>query len=461
MNTDARMGDNNAREFQFLACSGATSPQILANQVPQIQDGVQVITVTAGGNDAGFANVLKKCIYPVFGKSNLLCDQALSEVDAVIRSPEFRENIKSLIAGALAKLGTDGRLYYVGYAPFFDAESTQCNEVSWSVADLDRLVGGGSAKLSTSIRSQINVLVSRTNAILDELIQASGDNVVFVDYSGWVSQVGGRFCEEGVKEPYANSPDLFFYEWGTVDPWQETVDGRISARSPEQLITPSNSTFGGQILSEIDDAQTTDPELKIRDIFSEDTSETKVMLPDDPAKRETILMESIKRVFHPTLFGHTLIANLVFYHMGAQRAGMLQKPVTPMLGKLLPSTCSVPDDQPGSIIAQVVDCKSAGDVPRDAWFDIDTGHQARDNFCKVVASKASHNIADAHGEYDSMTVSEDFPYVSSQPMATWIGMWVQNAGCQRPTLYPSEEVCRVMLDAIMDQCKLRSHLHWY
>lgn len=217
MNTDARMGVNNAREFQFLACSGATSPQILANQVPQIKDGVQVITVTAGGNDAGFANVLLKCIYPVFGKSIPLCDRALSDAGDVIRSTVFKENVKSLISGALAKLGADGRLYYVGYAPFFDTQSTQCNEVSWSTADLDRLVGSSSAKLSTSIRQQINVLVSQANAILDELSQASGDNVVFVDYSGWVSQVGGRFCEEGIKESYGNNPDLFFYEWGTVD----------------------------------------------------------------------------------------------------------------------------------------------------------------------------------------------------------------------------------------------------
>lgn len=129
INNDERMG-NTSRDFQFLACSGATSPEILENQVSQINEGVQVITVTAGGNDAGFADVLKACIFAWNYFTD--CQLALGNADDIIASGEFNSSITSLLSAMIPKLGDNGRIYYVGYAPFFDAESTQCNDVSWS-----------------------------------------------------------------------------------------------------------------------------------------------------------------------------------------------------------------------------------------------------------------------------------------------------------------------------------------
>lgn len=51
MNSDARLGGAENHTFQYLACSGATSPGILTNQVSQL-DSPQMVTVSAGGNDA-------------------------------------------------------------------------------------------------------------------------------------------------------------------------------------------------------------------------------------------------------------------------------------------------------------------------------------------------------------------------------------------------------------------------
>lgn len=47
-----------------------------------------------------------------------------------------------------------------------------------------------------------------------------------------------------------------------------------------------------------------------------------------------------------------------------------------------------------------------------------------------------------------------YPYRMSGPGNTWLEVWVQNAGCRRPTLYARESVCRVTIDAIVNQCKL-------
>lgn len=54
-----------------------------------------------------------------------------------------------------------------------------------------------------------------------------------------------------------------------------------------------------------------------------------------------------------------------------------------------------------------------------------------------------------------MIVSDRLPYLSFEPIGIWIEIWVQDVGCERPMLYPSKEVFRTMLHAIMDQCMLQ------
>jgi lysophospholipase L1-like esterase len=52
-----------AEEYQFLACSGAVSADMIEKQVPQLQGKYDLISVSAGGNDVGFSDVLKACLF--------------------------------------------------------------------------------------------------------------------------------------------------------------------------------------------------------------------------------------------------------------------------------------------------------------------------------------------------------------------------------------------------------------
>lgn len=45
----------------FVACSGATSADVLANQLGALSSGTGLVTVTVGGNDIGFADVMRVC----------------------------------------------------------------------------------------------------------------------------------------------------------------------------------------------------------------------------------------------------------------------------------------------------------------------------------------------------------------------------------------------------------------
>ncbi len=57
INADWRMGDPSTRKFTNLACSGALTPAI-QSQAEKLSGGQQLITISAGGNDAGLVTVL-------------------------------------------------------------------------------------------------------------------------------------------------------------------------------------------------------------------------------------------------------------------------------------------------------------------------------------------------------------------------------------------------------------------
>lgn len=54
--------------FVEASCSGDTTTELLANQVPQVTADTTLVTVQVGGNDVGFVDVLKNCILTIDDK---------------------------------------------------------------------------------------------------------------------------------------------------------------------------------------------------------------------------------------------------------------------------------------------------------------------------------------------------------------------------------------------------------
>jgi lysophospholipase L1-like esterase len=48
----------------FVACSGAKTGDVLANQVQSLSTSTNIVTITIGGNDAGFSDVITQCALP-------------------------------------------------------------------------------------------------------------------------------------------------------------------------------------------------------------------------------------------------------------------------------------------------------------------------------------------------------------------------------------------------------------
>jgi len=51
-------------ELQHVACSGAKIPDVEANQLSALSDATTLVTISIGGNDAGFSSVITKCAEP-------------------------------------------------------------------------------------------------------------------------------------------------------------------------------------------------------------------------------------------------------------------------------------------------------------------------------------------------------------------------------------------------------------
>jgi lysophospholipase L1-like esterase len=70
-------------DLVFAACSGATTANVLSSQVNSLTAGTNWVTITIGGNDAGFSNVITQCALPSW-LSN--CDGAINTAQSFINN---------------------------------------------------------------------------------------------------------------------------------------------------------------------------------------------------------------------------------------------------------------------------------------------------------------------------------------------------------------------------------------
>ena len=53
---------NSPASFEFVACSGATTEEVSANQLGALDAETSLVTITVGGNDIGFTDVIQDCL---------------------------------------------------------------------------------------------------------------------------------------------------------------------------------------------------------------------------------------------------------------------------------------------------------------------------------------------------------------------------------------------------------------
>jgi lysophospholipase L1-like esterase len=112
----------------FAACSGATTTDVLNNQVSSLTSGTALVTITIGGNDAGFSSVITECAKPAWMSD---CAGKVTTAQNFIRNtlPGRLNNVYSQIKSR----SPNARVLVLDYPRLFNGED--CNALTWFSPD--------------------------------------------------------------------------------------------------------------------------------------------------------------------------------------------------------------------------------------------------------------------------------------------------------------------------------------
>jgi len=110
--------------LNFRACSGAKVSDVTNTQLSALGSGTAYVTISVGGNDAGFTSVITTCAQPGW-LSN--CGGAVSKANAYITNT-LPGSLATLYSSIRAK-APNARVVVVGYPRLFNGED--CNALTW------------------------------------------------------------------------------------------------------------------------------------------------------------------------------------------------------------------------------------------------------------------------------------------------------------------------------------------
>ncbi|MEV1147320.1 SGNH/GDSL hydrolase family protein [Micromonospora sp. NPDC049799] len=105
---------NAVTSFKFPACGGAVTADVINNQVSALSTSTTLVTVTIGGNDAGFADVITSCR---FGSTSS-CTSAVNEAKA-FATGTLPGRLDATYA-AIRNRAPNARLIVLGYPRLFE-----------------------------------------------------------------------------------------------------------------------------------------------------------------------------------------------------------------------------------------------------------------------------------------------------------------------------------------------------
>lgn len=119
--------------LNLRACSGAVVSDVAATQLSVLNGSTSYVTISVGGNDAGFADVLTECAQPGWMSD---CDAAINTAQSFIKTT-LPNRLNSLYTSIRAK-APNAKVVVVGYPRIFNGED--CNVLTFfSPAEETRL----------------------------------------------------------------------------------------------------------------------------------------------------------------------------------------------------------------------------------------------------------------------------------------------------------------------------------
>jgi lysophospholipase L1-like esterase len=165
--------------FTFAACSGATTLGVISDQLSALSPNTTLVSVTAGGDDAGFTSVMETCVL----ESQNSCLSAVSTAEAFVAS-QLPARLDTMLAD-IRRHAPSATVIVLGYPDLYDLSHP-----------------GLCIGLSGADRSALNQGAGDLDAALATAAQASHDE--FADVRSQFA--GHEICDSG---SWLHSVDIF------------------------------------------------------------------------------------------------------------------------------------------------------------------------------------------------------------------------------------------------------------
>jgi lysophospholipase L1-like esterase len=132
--------------LNFEACSGAKTPEVNEKQLGNLNSSTSLVTLSIGGNDAGFSNVIINCALYYF-----TCGSAISEANSYIAN-KLPGVLNTTYNNVKAK-ATTAKVIINGYPHLFSDTGATCN-VNFLTSSNEKKLNETGDKLDAVIKAQ-------------------------------------------------------------------------------------------------------------------------------------------------------------------------------------------------------------------------------------------------------------------------------------------------------------------
>lgn len=131
----------------FVACSGATTADVLANQISSVTASTKLVSISIGGNDAGFADVLTECALPAWASN---CAAKVAAAQSYITGT-LPAKLNAVYAQIKSR-APSAKVAVMGYPRIFQGED--CNAATFFSPDDETKLNATADLMRSTIRTR-------------------------------------------------------------------------------------------------------------------------------------------------------------------------------------------------------------------------------------------------------------------------------------------------------------------
>ena len=167
---------NAPASYTSVACSGATTSDVISSQVSALSSSTTLVSITIGGNDVGFSNTMETCVLG----STSTCVSAINSAESEM-SADLPGELNNALS-AIAARAPNARVVVLDYPQLYDlSKSSSC--IGLSTTDRTDL-----NQAANELDSQIQAAAGRFGDVFaDVRAQFAGHQIC--DSSSWLHSV--------------------------------------------------------------------------------------------------------------------------------------------------------------------------------------------------------------------------------------------------------------------------------